>query len=544
MNFSRLESTSHPIAYATRALPVGIPGTGGIPVSGALAGSNPRNQDWWLLGATNSIGTIQDHAKFKFAHDFTDTWHLAYTFGAWHNDATRSADTWLRDANGDPVHSGRVNIGGRMFDIAPTEMGPSTAELTHFMHGLWLRKQPARGWDLVFAASLYDYQRDSVRSPVIALPLAAQGGAGRIADQSGTGWSTFQLRATWNGEHDDGGHLVEIGLADEYYRLRTEIEATDDWQSGPPGARVSAFRGNTRLTSLFAQDSWRFAPEWRATVGARFEQWRAYDGAVANASQVLGFAARSDTHVSPKLAIAWAASGITTLKASVGRAVRMPTVSELFQGSIALDAIVNNDPGLSPERSWTAEFSAVNEFDHSHARATLFFEDTRDALYAQLNQAAGATVTTVQNVDHVRTRGVEVACRWQPLQSLELDGSLTYAHSRVLANVNFPASEGRHQPRVPDWRANMLANWNLDERFSVAMGARYSGLQYNQLDNSDTYGAAYTGTSRFLVFDARVRFDNGRLSAALGIDNLGNERYWAFHPYARRTLSAEISASL
>jgi iron complex outermembrane recepter protein len=313
---------------------------------------------------------------------------------------------------------------------------------------------------------------------------------------------------------------------------------------GTPAARLTAFRGDTRLTSLFAQDSWRFAPDWRATLGARLEQWRAYDGVIANASQALGFAPRTETHVSPKFAIAWAVSGITTLKASLGRAVRMPTVSELFQGSIALDAIVNNDPGLAAERSWTAELSAVNEFDHGNLRATLFFEDTRDALYAQVNQAAGMTITTVQNVEHMRTSGMEIACRWHPLQSLELGGSLTYAHSRVLANGNFPASEGKHQPRVPDWRANLLANWRLGEQLSAALGARYSGLQFNQLDNSDTHGTAYTGTSRFLVFDARLRFDNGRVSAAVGVDNLGNERYWAFHPYARRTLNAEVATVL
>jgi iron complex outermembrane receptor protein len=219
-------------------------------------------------------------------------------------------------------------------------------------------------------------------------------------------------------------------------------------------------------------------------------------------------------------------------------------VSELFQGSIAADAIVNNDPDLAPERSWTAELSAVNEFSHGDLRATLFHEDTRDALYAQVNQAAGATITTIQNIGHMRTRGMEVACRWLALESLELSGSVTYAHSRVLDNDNFPASEGMNQPRVPDWRANLVAGWRFVDRLSAVLGARFSGQQFNQLDNSDPHGAAYTGTSRYLTFDARLRFNEARWSAALGIDNLGNERYWAFHPYARRTFSAEISTLL
>lgn len=33
-------------------------------------------------------------------------------------------------------------------------------------------------------------------------------------------------------------------------------------------------------------------------------------------------------------------------------------------------------------------------------------------------------------------------------------------------------------------------------------------------------------------------------SAAFGIDNLNNERYWAFHPYTQRTFNAELKFDL
>lgn len=544
VNFNRLDSDSHPIAYATRLWSQGIAGSAGTPVTGAVAGRNPREQDWWLLGATNHIETVQDHAKLKFAHDFGDTLQLAYTLGLWHNDATRSADTWLRDANGRPVYSDTVNIDGRAYALTATEMGPSSQLLTHFMHGLSLRKRRAGNWDFEVAASLYDYSEDETRSPTGPMPTAASGGAGRIADSSGTGWSTLALRASWHGDPARGGHLVELGLQDDRYRLRTEVLGTDDWRDGEAGARISAFRGRTSLTSAFAQDSWQLAREWQATVGLRLERWRAEDGAISNATESLPFGTRSETWISPKLAVAWVVTPVTTLKASIGRAVRMPTVSELYQGSIVQGDIVNNDPALAPERSWTTELSVVNDFDHGDLRATMFFEDTRDALYSQVNVAAGSTVTTIQNVGRIRTRGLELAGTWRALESFELSGSATYAHSRIVENDAFPASVGSNQPRVPDWRATALATWRLRDRVSATFGARYSGRQYNTLDNADPNGNAYTGTSHYLVYDARLRLSLGRLSASLGIDNLGNERYWAFHPYARRTFSAELSGSL
>jgi iron complex outermembrane receptor protein len=51
--------------------------------------------------------------------------------------------------------------------------------------------------------------------------------------------------------------------------------------------------------------------------------------------------------------------------------------------------------------------------------------------------------------------------------------------------------------------------------------------------------------SRYLVADARVRYRfDDHWSGALGVDNLGNEKYWAFHPYTQRTLVAELKFDL
>jgi iron complex outermembrane receptor protein len=250
--------------------------------------------------------------------------------------------------------------------------------------------------------------------------------------------------------------------------------------------------------------------------------------------------------VSPKAALAYQLTPSWILKASVGRAVRTPTVSELYQGSIAVDVIVNNDPNLQPEKSWTGELTAERDLGDGLLRVTYFHEDTRDALYSQTNVTVIPNITSIQNVDHVRTSGLEMAYQMENLgvPGFDLSASLTYAHSRTVENTNFPASVGKWQPRVPEWRANALASYHLGERWTTSLGARYSGRQYNTLDNSDPNAFAYTGTSSFLVFDARVQYRlGGRWTASLGVDNLGDEKYWAFHPYTQRTIAAEFGAN-
>jgi iron complex outermembrane receptor protein len=524
LNVNRLVSAGHPIAFATKLLSSGVVGGGGTPVTGAVAARNPRNQDWWVLGPTNAIHTVQDHAKLKLSHAFSEHTRLSYTLGWWGNDATRRADTWLRDANGAPVFMGPVNIAGRSFVIAPTEIADSTQELSHLMHGLSARTRQG-AWDLEATGSRYSYEKDRSLSST-------------SADLAGTGWATLHLRARHHGR-GERAHLLEMGLQEDRYRLRTEV------LNPTTNERVSAFRGETRLTSLYAQDSFDLGERWHAMLGARLERWSARDGAIAGNGAPLRFPEREDTWVSPKVAASFALTPYWTLKASLGRAIRMPTVAELFQGSIAAEAIVNHDPDLAPERSWTRELTAAGEFAHGDLRCTLFSEDTRDALYSQVNVQSGTNLTTIQNVDHMRTRGVEVAAHLRSFDTLELSASLTWTHSRILANGNNPATVGRWQPRVPEWRANALATWRPVEQLSATLGARYSGLQFNTLDNADVHGAAYTGISRFVVIDSRLRYQfDTRWTAALGVDNLGNERYWAFHPYSRRSYHAELAFSL
>ena len=439
------------------------------------------------------------------------------------------------------MYAGTINVDGRRYTVTPADFAPTASHLRHVMQGLSLKSERDGAWNFELAASAYDYDRDVVRSPSIALPDAAAGGAGRIGSQGGTGWGSIALRAARR-PSADGGHILDVGVQLDDYRLRTLVENTADWLVGEPAQRVSAFRGDTQLTSVYAQDTWTFAPRWRATFGARLERWQAINGAVSDATTTLGFAARSDTYVSPKVALARELTPLWSLKASLGRAVRMPTVAELYQGSISTNVIVNNDPNLLPETSWTSELSGEREIGQGRVRLTAFFEATSDALYSQTNATVTPSVTSVQNVDEIGTRGLEVALQQAGLAAgrLDVSASITYARSRIERNDNFPASVGKWQPRVPDWRANALVTYRLGERWSLTAGGRYSGTQYNTLDNSDTNPYAFTGTSSFVVFDLRARYATERWSASIGMDNVGDEEYWAFHPYTRRSLIGEL----
>lgn len=540
VNVNRLDSDGQPLSFATRAVSQGAAPTAGTPVvSGAVAGKNPRGQPWWLLGTTTSYRTVQDHAKLKLAYDLSATLRASYTVGLWQNDSEGAVQSYLRDAAGRPVFSGNVVINARQYrlDAPSAAFAPSLNELGHRMQGLSLKSHTKGVFDWEAALGLVDYQKDLLRSPTAGLPGAIDGGAGRITDMHGTGWRTLNLRGVWR----PARQVIDFGYQQDRYRLRSQVSTTSDWIAGAAGARFAASNGNTELKSLFAQHTWNISEAWKSTLGGRYERWHAYGGELGNVRVIVPFGReRRERHFSPKAALAYRPAHAWVFKASVGRAVRMPTVGELYQGSLVDDAIVNTDPALKSEKSWTGEFSAVQSDAKGSLRGTLFVERTRDALYSQ---ALTATVSTVQNVDAIRTRGLELA--WQRddvgLAGLDMSGSLTFTDSVIVANRGFANSVGKRQPRVPKWRASAVASYRPNEVLSYSLAARYGGRQFGQLDNSDTNGFAFQRFSKFFVVDARVRARiDKQWSAAVGVDNLNNYTYWAFHPYQKRTLVAEV----
>ncbi|KQZ40947.1 TonB-dependent receptor [Duganella sp. Root1480D1] len=544
ISVNRTDSDGQPQTYTTRAMASGTLNGKGVPVSGAVADKDRTNRDIYVLGTATQYNTVQDHAKIKLAYDFSPTVRASYSLGWWQNDSSGSPNTYLRDVAGKPVFSGPVLIDGRSFTLAASDFNSSKEELRHVMHGLTVKSNTKGVFDWEVAASLYDYSRDILRAPTTARPAAASGGAGRIVDQGGTGWNTLSLKGVYRPDGMRGTHIFDFGYQRAAYKLSTVERGTMDWQNGDPGARNQAFSGRTSIDSLYLQDTWKLSQDWKTVLGARFEHWEGRDGETANATTVVRHAKRSDNFVSPKAALAFQANEDWTLKASTGRAIRMPTVSELYQGGINnTGTLINNDPNLKPERSWTTELSAERLVGNSALRITAFFERNRDALYSQTNVLVTPNVTNVQNVDLIRTHGLETA--WSNenvlVEGLDMQASLTWTDSRIKRNEKFPASAGKWQPRIPEWRASAVATYRVNDKLSATLAARYSGKQYSTLDNTDINGFAYQGASKYFTVDARLRYRiDKHWSAAFGIDNANNYKYWNFHPYPQRSYSAEV----
>ena len=96
--------------------------------------------------------------------------------------------------------------------------------------------------------------------------------------------------------------------------------------------------------------------------------------------------------------------------------------------------------------------------------------------------------------------------------------------------------------RIPRWRASLVSTYRANDRLSFSLSARYSGRQYNRLDNLDVNPDIYGGASKYLIADAKMvyRF-HPQLRLSLGVNNLNDEKAYIGHPYPRRTWFAGLA---
>ncbi|WP_144141291.1 TonB-dependent receptor [Paraburkholderia sp. BCC1884] len=544
LGVNHLENTSQPLQFATLAKSTTPAKAGDTPVSGAYFYNNQTNTPTAVLGV-NGEGiehTVQDQLKLKMQYDFTPTLQAAFTLGYWHQTYNSQTSSFLRDANGNPVYSGKVAIGGYEYTIPAAALAPSLGYSENWLYGLSLKTRNATGWNGEAIASYYDISNSVARTANSGAP---GNGPGTVIFGDGTGWKTLDLRSTHTPASQQAGlanHALSFGYHYDNYFLDNESYATLNWRDGAASAFANAFRGKTQTQALYAQDAWRFLPRWKFVYGVRYEDWQAYNGSQALAGQTLPYSDVNQHHFSPKASLSFDVTDDLTLRASIGRAYRFPTVSELFQGQINGSSIVNNNPNLKPEDDLSKELTAEWAHWNGVFRFSLFQDDVKNTIFSQTDTTVIPNVTNFQNIGKVRSRGVETSYSGEDVfvHGLDLLASVAYTQSKIVANAQNPASVGKYFYRIPLWRADLAATYRFDERAALTLAARYSGRQYNTLNNTDTNPDVFGGTSSYTVVDTKFTFRPTKLSEiGIGVDNLFDARYFVYHPYPGRTFYVE-----
>ena len=543
-SMNRLENTAQPLDFSVNDSK-GV-GTAEDTIAGAYRDKGIKNQDRIIFGATAIDTSIQTNGKFKGQYEFSNQSKLTYTIGLWDLDSRQNVQSYIKDTLGNSIYGGDVILGGKTYSVS--RMNPTQAEAFHVMQSIDFKSNDKGFFNWQMTLSDYDYRRDlsnrsnlredSNTNPSLTNPYITK--TGQITDLSGTGWTVFDSRVTLRPKD----HTIDLGYHLDYYQLRQIVNASSDWMGTQKETFTSLSSGNTKTHAVYVQDKWQITPLWALTLGARQEHYEAYDGVNQNTPNPARYEDRSRNTFSPKVSLSFEPIPAWGFRAAFGKAYRFPTVTELFQQLTNNSTIVTNNPNLKPEEIYSAEITAERRFVNGLARASLFREDRYDALISQTNvSSVGTTSIYIQNVDHVRIHGIELATELKNVMIPRLDvvANATLIDSEILKNDAAPSYINKKVPRIPRQIYKAVATYRISDDFTMSLAARYSGRQFIQLDNSDINPETYQGASRFLFVDAKANYKfKDRWTASLGVDNIFNDQAFASHPFSQRTGYAQI----
>jgi iron complex outermembrane receptor protein len=172
----------------------------------------------------------------------------------------------------------------------------------------------------------------------------------------------------------------------------------------------------------------------RLTAGARLDLL-AVDG--GSLSAVL----------SPRVGFTLPAAG-GTLRASVGRGFRAPTMAERFVHTVALGFEVVPNPNLRPEVAWSAELGHTTPVLRAlRVDAALFWTEARDLIEPALVVDTAPKIQ-LQNVTRARILGLDATVLAAPIPD-RLTGMLTYTYlyARRLAQGGTPEEPLAFRPK-------------------------------------------------------------------------------------------------
>ncbi len=309
------------------------------------------------------------------------------------------------------------------------------------------------------------------------------------------------------------------------------------------GALTYEAGGKDRTYSFYLQDEIAILNNLTAYLGAREDWWKGFDG-YANSVGAVGypktFASKDDSAFSPKAALVYKPLDATTLRTSLGKAFRAPSVYDLYRTWVSSTGVTYNaNPDLTPETvtSWEAGVEQ-GLWPRMKVKATYFENEMKDMIYAK---TISSTRQDKINAGKASSQGVELEAEQGFDCGLTLFTNYTYTESEMLENAAQPSSVGKELLQVPKQMFNAGARYN-DGPYSGSLIGRYVSKRYGNDTNTDIVSGVYTSYDPYTVVDAKVSYQvNKSAKVSWSVDNLFDEDYYGYYPGTGRSFFCELT---
>ncbi|GLQ95095.1 TonB-dependent receptor [Dyella acidisoli] len=196
------------------------------------------------------------------------------------------------------------------------------------------------------------------------------------------------------------------------------------------------------------------------------------------------------------------------------------------QSQASFDSAKGN---LKPEESQTFEFGYRVQGSGFEASADAYYTHFTNRLLSVSPCSAVQTCSAIiNNVGSVKSKGLDLALIWKPIDHMRWLNTLSYANTKYeddYLNNGVVATSGKYVVGTPVWMFTSALNYSI-AGWSFNVDGKYTGRRYITYINDSSVPA-------YWLFNAGVSYDIGSwsilkdLSVGFNITNLANKHYFA-----------------
>ena len=233
----------------------------------------------------------------------------------------------------------------------------------------------------------------------------------RIVNHGGTAQADFQF-------HPD--HYTIFGVnwltdtlaADKFSRTENSGFPPFMWSSFPPGVTTSetSDKATANTVSMFAQNEWSFAGDFKLTTGARYYYTKTEHDYSSGTTQP----DRSDGRLVTSAGLTYTSIENTTLRALYSEGYISPSLVQMFMVTTGGGETIHGNPELDPETSRSFELGARYNSGDLILDGTVFYTEARNYITTE-PCSAGVCPTGESryvNANRATTYGLELAAEY------------------------------------------------------------------------------------------------------------------------------------
>ena len=339
------------------------------------------------------------------------------------------------------------------------------------------------------------------------------------------------------------GDAIELRIGGDWRRTEGETRENFFFAANDRPRRSRLAGGSTATYGGFVEASVQASDALLLTGGGRVDFW-SIDGGFRREIELISpfpgairtdeqFAKRSGSEFTGRGGFAYDLTGALTLRGAAYLGWRLPTLNELFRPfRVGDDATAANEL-LEPERVKGAELGLdwnrgpmtvgvtafYNQLDNAIANVTLA---TGPGVFPGVGfVAAGASYSQRQNLESIRSKGVEIDALFDLgdlAEGLTFRAGYAYVDAEVDGTGAAAPIDGLRPAQVPRHNASGTIAWETTGGSGASLSARYVGEQFE--DDVNRLGLADA-----LTIDGRMALAlNDRLLVETRVENLFDAR--------------------